>query len=357
MKLRDVMVVAALGSLAVWIGLAGGLGETFGWRSPAQASGPEPVVLAGDVPVALGSEGVPALPPPAPRERTKVPEFEPAPVDESADVFFQEVVSLLERGKSGYAELPALWNRAPRHRASLVRAVGQAGEIEGLRFLKGVFGQDEAVQAVLLMEIARLAPVADADLARDLAEPIRWQLRSGETKLVQTAAMAVGRLGDEESIPLLITLLEEGSGGMRVHATRALEAITGVSLRDDPVRWSAWYERENLWFEENVDELFEQLDSQHEEVIFGAVRGLAKMRLHRDETAARLLALLDHDSPSVRRIACQALGQLGSRAAVPPLIDLLVDDDEGVAQSAWVALRWLTGLELPMDHAVWRQAT
>jgi len=364
MKLKDLIILVGLVAVAFWVGLSG-----FGTSSSGRVQAEEARVPQVRETLPRGTPGPSLLPRseqnPAsesdsggPRADWKLPAIPVENTGAAAATFQYELAGFLLSDERSYAELPSLWRRAPSLRKSLVRAVGEAQDRRGLKFLAGALGEDADVDGIILSEIGRLAPLADVELAGDVAEPLRWVARSADdVTAIQSSVYALGRLHDEESIPLLIALLEESSSGVRTRAARALEEITGLSYRDDPERWIAWYDNEQCWYEEHIDQLLMQLESGEEEQVFDAVRGLAKLRLYRDDTAAEILLLLRDESPAIRRLACQGLSQLGSTVAVVPLVGCMADPDDSVVQSAWIALRWLTGLDLPADHAAWVAAT
>ena len=118
-------------------------------------------------------------------------------------------------------------------------------------------------------------------------------------------------------------------------------------------RWVAWHEAEQRWFEEDAPDVLADLASEDDARVLAAVRELASHRLHRDELAEALAELLGHGTPSVRLCACSALQSLGSPLALPALVRALGDEDEAVARAAWSTLRRMTGLELPLDEALW----
>jgi len=364
MKLKNLILFVVLLAFALWGGLSG-MGtsskrpvkaEQASARTPKRGTSGPSLEFAGEETPAAESDF--EFDPDGTRAARSLPALPAEDSGEAAATFQFELADFLLHGERSFEELPGLWRRAPHLRGPLVRAVGEANDPRGLRFLAGVLGEDPAVDEVVLSELGRLAPLAGVELARDAAGPLRWVLKSAsDVTAVQAAVYALGRLGDEESLPLLLALLEEASGGVRMRAAQALEEITGLSYGDDAERWIAWYENEEAWYDEHVDQLLTQLESAEEEQVFDAVRGLARLRLYRDETASQMLFLLGSDSPGLRRLACQGLAQLGSRVAVAPLVECLTDADETVVQSAWIALRCLTGLDLPAEHEAWRAAT
>ncbi len=263
----------------------------------------------------------------------------------------------LAREPRAFAELPQLWRRSrPELQPAIVNAVAAAGSPAGLPFLAGLLGRSDELDEVVLAAMLRLAQMATPPVSEEVAGPLRRVIERGSAARIQSAAITLGRLQDEEAIPLLIDALEHESRGVQNQAARGLEQITGLSFRNEPTRWRAWYEQELAWFEEHGERSLQALHSERSEEVFEAVRTLAKRKLFRHQTAENLALLLNHESRSIRLVVPPALTQLGSPVAVPLLIDSLLDADEETARSAWNALKSLTGLELPLDHEAWRAA-
>lgn len=160
----------------------------------------------------------------------------------------------------------------------------------------------------------------------------------------QQAAWALGRMG-EPAVDLLVEM-----AGLSTPATReaAIEALGSISSR------------------RALDRVVEALSDSNPNVRSAAVRALGEssneravphlMTLLRDESsalraqAATSLARLGHvalpslvpalkDSrPSVRQLAAAALGDIGSKDAVAPLIDLISTDQSGARPEAVEAL-------------------
>ncbi len=260
----------------------------------------------------------------------------------------------LAREPRAFAELPQLWRRSsPELQPAIVNAVAAAGSPAGLPFLAGLLGRSDELDEVVLAAMLSLAQGATPPVSEEVAGPLHRMIERGSAARIQSAAITLGRLQDEEAIPLLIDSLEHESRGVQNQAARALERITGLSFRNEPTRWRAWYEQELGWFEEHGERSLEALLSERSEEVFEAVRTLAKRKLFRHQTADQLAPLLEHESHSIRRVVPHALAQLGSTVALPVLIDSLLDADEETARSSWNALKSLTGLELPFDHEAW----
>ncbi len=269
----------------------------------------------------------------------------------------EALAGVLVRSPRSQADLPGLWRSSPSgFQAVIAGAVTRAGDPAGLRFLAGLLGATDEQDGLVLAAMTQLVSHPGLPASDDVCEPLRRLLAQGGAARIQSAAILLGKLGDEEAIPWLIEALENDSRGVQNQAGRALEEITGLSFRNEPRRWRAWYEEELAWFEERGESALEALHSEQEQEVFEAVRTLARRRLHRQEIAEELSALLAHDSVSLRRVVPGALAQIGSAVAVPALIDTLDDPDPDVARIGWKALEALTGLDLPLDPEAWRSA-
>lgn len=263
----------------------------------------------------------------------------------------------LERDARAFGELVPAWRIAGAAlRAELLAAVGERGDPAGLELLAWVATfEAEEFHRGLAETCVRLAPRARTPEAREHLETLCVLLRSEDKVCVQTISIALARARVEAAIPAWIELLASDSRGTRERARRSLEELTGLALGTTGERWLAWHEAECAWFEEEAPRLLSELESDDDARVLAAVRALSTHRLHRDELAEAVEQLLDHPAPAVRLCACSALQGLGSPLALPALAGALADEDETVARGAWTTLRRLTGLDLPLDEALWRE--
>jgi hypothetical protein len=157
------------------------------------------------------------------------------PVEEWGPVF----AGVVAAGRA--AEKPlleALDDAEPERRRAaiaLLSRLGTAGSIAAVAAL--VQDEDEAVadEAALALAAARGTPA----LAPTVAE-IRRSLASGRPVKAARAARALARLGDADSVPVLIQLLD-GGGDLAVAASEALSSITLQRLGQDSIRWISWW--------------------------------------------------------------------------------------------------------------------
>ena len=87
-----------------------------------------------------------------------------------------------------------------------------------------------------------------------------------------------------------------------------------------------------------------------------ALNALSARRYRRDLIAREMATALVDGRPEVRRMACAALGRLGSRAVLTDLVQCLRDDASIVKAEAWASLKRLTGADLPAEPEAWLRA-
>lgn len=242
----------------------------------------------------------------------------------------------------------------PSLQACMVRAVGSTSGTEALGVLVHILGSDARLDLVALNQIRRVASDPDVVVDESACSIVSGYLASPDPALRREAAAALGSLDDFESIAALIELLDDSSTGVRDNAHWALRRLTGVGYRCDARRWRTWYREENRWWSREARSVLRKLDSTEDDVVAAGINELAGHRLYRNEISMRLLPLLRHRDANIVRMACTALSAFRSRVCVPGLVGLLDSRDARVRDTAWSALKAITGQNLPQDAAVWR---
>ena len=154
--------------------------------------------------------------------------------------------------------LDALGDVEPERRRAaiaLLSRLGTAGSLPAIAALVQDEDQGVAAEAALALAAAQGSPA----LAPTVAE-LRRALASGRPVKAARAARALSRLGDADSVPVLIQLVD-GGGELAAAASEALSEITLQRLGQDPMRWIAWWREwraapRSSW-------LFQALDSPH----------------------------------------------------------------------------------------------
>ncbi|HVS08550.1 MAG TPA: HEAT repeat domain-containing protein [Planctomycetota bacterium] len=250
---------------------------------------------------------------------------------------------VLREGKRGCDALRAVYDEAGLElKLRWIRALGDVGSQPALELLGSWVGRPDEPSLVLVQEISRAAARLEPPFDASLRAAVRTCLSDGSPALRREAALAVGRLGDDESLPLLVALLE-GESGPRRNAWWALKAITGRSFREDARPWSRWVAAEQAWWRDRSGTVLAELRSADEAVVAAAVQEIAAHRYRRHELALELSAIAGEGSADRARLVCSALVQLGSPLARKGLEACLEHEDAGVRQRAAAALRSMGG--------------
>jgi HEAT repeat protein len=226
---------------------------------------------------------------------------------------------------------------------ALVLGCGKSGQPEALPTLADLLDGRSELAPVLLQEIGILATIAPKPIAADVLDPVRRILEENEGPLLREAAIALGRAQDPAAAGRLIELLGHEDRGVRSAAEWALEALSSLRFGSNAERWSAWLRGETQWLREDAARMRREIQSPTPEVALRALSEMCRHRLRRHELALVGTPALAHHDPLVRRLACLALAQLGSTAAVPALRMTLADGDAEVVDAARRALATLEG--------------
>jgi len=259
---------------------------------------------------------------------------------------------LLVRDAEAWRTLEAGWrDLAPETVPPLVQAAGDARDPRALPFLAAVVGWRPELAELATAQFRRVGPPLSLAVAQESARRLRPNLDPRDRSLCRSTCLALGELGDLESVPSLIELL--ALDDVRSNAAWALTRITGQRLPPETEAWSAWLAREEAWYDREMQGLARRLRSRHEDVVAGAVRETVAHPLFRHELSTALCELLFHPRRNLRLLTCRALADLGSTVAVESLIECLPGSDREVAAAAQRALEAITGMELGDEPDAW----
>jgi HEAT repeat protein len=248
-----------------------------------------------------------------------------------------------------------------------------------------------ATLAALADELARLGPEAAPRIAELLEQPGHGDVPA------EALALSLARAADERSVACLRRLATTADDEARVAALAGLAAVPDAAHLDvlvgaldgasDAVRDAA-FAAISSWIElhpalvatSRLDRplgacrrlsssarllarlgtrdaravLRGMLESPDAERVSAALDGFAET----DDVEAReaMRALLGPATPrEVRRKACLVLGRLEDADAIPDLIEVVGDEDGGLASDARWALEWITGEHLAADPELWNE--
>ena len=264
------------------------------------------------------------------------------------------VERLVRRDAATLEEIEDLWRELDDELlTTIVLALGRTEEPLVIEFLAEVLLWRPEHVRLVVPQIPLIGPspepATNAVLARQLR--VLFDPRDAQTARPMMQALAV--LQDFEATPLMIDLLRSESASLRDSAAWSLRELTSLPFPADHALWSNWYRRELEWFDHNETSLANRLDGANEALVAATIRDMAHRRLHRHDLADVLAETLDHASPEIRALACQALGQLRSERAVEALIRALGDKYDSVQTAAGAALRSITGRDLPATREAW----
>jgi HEAT repeat protein len=216
-----------------------------------------------------------------------------------------------------------------------------------------LFGRDPALDLAALEALARLGEQFPWRVGDDVAARLRTALRRDDPTLRANVARALGRMKDASSFESLLALLKDRDPAVTRTAQWALREISGQSRKLEPEEWQGWYEAELSWWKEEGQGWLEMLDPEDSARLSEALRELLAHPLARDGVADALGSSLSALDPAAKLVACGALERLGSRRAVPALVECLFDPSEELRATAWRALRSLTGQDLAAEPQLW----
>lgn len=103
--------------------------------------------------------------------------------------------------------------------------------------------------------------------------------------------------------------------------------------------------------EANIREMQKRIESENPDDILFAIEYFVLIK--HDPAATWLVPLLKHENPSIRRMACRAVGELGAAHVLPHLTEMLRDKDTRVVREALGGIRRLGNEEqLPALNAL-----
>jgi hypothetical protein len=239
---------------------------------------------------------------------------------DTSDTLMRMIMATIIRDRSSFARLERLWPGAhPAVRRSLLTALGNSLDVEAAPLLTRLLGGEVSSDVLILIQLAkagrhRLAPLDDSSYER-----IRVYLRRDEPKLRASAAQALGRLDDQESVDRLIGMLEDKNASVRVGVHFALKLLTAMTLDSSTRPWRSWYESERRWYNEERPGLFEKLRTIEPKQMAPMLRELAAHQLYRRELGELLVPFLTDPDPEIVRMVIAAMQGLRADTAVDAL--------------------------------------
>lgn len=238
---------------------------------------------------------------------------------------------------------------------SVVAALAGSERPEAMATLERAFrlgtpARDHVARAMAELELARPWQLE----GRTFRTCGAW-LRGQDPDLRAQGARLAGRLHALSALPELVDLTDparELDPGVRRCALEALEAMAGIPL--EPVGLEAWLAREESWKEERFDGLLETVVRGEPGAAKESLHELARHPLYRHQTARSLAESLSSQPLVVARLSCDELGRIGSRQALPGLLDV-AEHLPRLRVAAAGAMRRITGETRELTPELWRR--
>jgi HEAT repeat protein len=236
------------------------------------------------------------------------------------------------------------------------RALTRARAATALPALLASLGRDSALDLCILQQLEKIGDRCDPLAAPDALKRLHAMLESPDHDVQRAALVAAARMGDTESVPLMLSRLTSADTLTQTSARWSLETLSGEKRGLDPAAWIEWWSHEKTWAEEELPNLSYELQIRDAEKVKLSIDAGLTHRAHRHAVASAIKPMLEAQDPAAQRLACGVLAQIGSPRALPWLIEKLESESEDVRNAAWNGLRTITKLDVPADAAAWRLA-
>jgi len=271
-----------------------------------------------------------------------------SPTDSVRVPFGYAIAKIFERDPGAVMRVRRLYQNCHASlRPKLLERISRANTTEKLAVLSGLLSLAPESDSYVLRSIGDLASSGRGTTDEYVCGNVRAFLFSHDHFLVQAAAQTLGALRDEGAIEQLIGLLREDNPRTKPVALNALVSITAHNFGANAEAWQIWYDEEKRWWRNEASRVFDDLRQPNPGRVAAAIQLVSMHSLYREELATALLTVLDRDEPSLRRMACITLGNLGAEGARAGLQELLDDPDEDVRAAAKAAVSRLTFRIIP----------
>lgn len=257
----------------------------------------------------------------------------------------ESVQGLLQNDAGTHIEIRSIATSLdPTAASPLVRAVAEDQSADAWVTLERLLGASPELDRVTLTSIGQLARKAPGTSPALLTEQVAGYLSDSDLVLVRRAIATLGALDAQGQYLPLIALLDNEQEDVQEVAHLALVKLTDLELPSDSRRWRNWLKTEEDWWRSDASVLLKQVRCGQLGGTQAALRSLSSHRLRRDEIARAILPLLELESPELRSAACDALGILGAKIAVPAIEELRhyygeSDESSGPAAAALARLK------------------
>lgn len=238
----------------------------------------------------------------------------------------------------------------------VLRGISTSRRPQALPVLTGLLGRMPAWDLVLLPSIGRLAEDTVGDLSDEELTWIRPFTLDQDWRVRREALILLGRVGDWRSHALMTAALADDQRLVQQAAAWALAHLSHTDLGLDASAWTAWFEREIGWFEQNGSRWSQALDVGDPALALEGMREWAGHALFRHDAARAIGRLLARTDAILVSQACTVLSGIKSPAACPALVEALGGENASIREAARATLAAITGLAVAPDATRWRRA-
>lgn len=235
----------------------------------------------------------------------------------------------------------------------IVLALGDLRDARAIAVLFRVARRNPTLAQTAIAMVPRIGSSRDASVDAEFAAWLRSEIRPDRTEWTRAIVRALGELDDGESAPELIALLGHAHKGIADAALAALRRMSRNEFPPQAALWDAWYQRESKWYDRERPRQRNALERGRVPAALEALRAYSQHAWRRTQLAQDVCGAFTRREAPVRELACEVLGGLGSRVALPALVETLGDPTTSVATAAWHALQRITGATLPNDREAW----
>lgn len=253
------------------------------------------------------------------------------------NAFRQALTSLSQRHESVMDSLSlGLAQMDGGHEDLVVDVMARSGT-EGLQRLLSHRRRSASLELRLLAALRDQQDAVHVQFADELADRVRQDLGHKDVRVRRLAAQLAVRFFEVDSVEPLIGLLDDKDQLLLRCAHQSLSTISGRGLAADAALWRAWWESEQVWWENVARPLLAESDPEPAQAM-DLLRELTGHRALSQRTAVALTGWLDHPQAAVRAGTCAALGPLKVGSTAAALRHTTQDEDVAVQEAARRAL-------------------
>ncbi|MFN0242558.1 MAG: HEAT repeat domain-containing protein [Planctomycetota bacterium] len=269
---------------------------------------------------------------------------------EERDALREAHAAFLRRMPHVLTSVEKHWHRRdPAANEALLLALGDLQEKRAMELIFQVARTDARLAQLALSTVRRTGASGNPEVDLEFARWLRHRTDPQRTEWTRAVLYALGELDEGESLDVLVDALSDAKPGLRDAAEWSLQKISGTTHSGDSDFWNAWRRRELQWMDRGRARCRSAFESSDVGAIVQALREYSGRRLFRSELVRDVVVLLERPQSALQELACTTLGELGSRAAVPALVQALASARPAVAEAAWRALTKVAGCEVPRD--------